>query len=283
MALSLVHKFGLPVADVALRAKVTARTSDGISIGGRRGSSLIEKQAALQEGRAMAGVEDRTPQYLKRDRSTMEGRKDQGRAAWKNAVQSAPGFVCLMWGRRSRGSVGAAAILAWRMAVFFDCAGWSSRACASARSAVDSGKEAKDQYETLRKFPESSRREWIYIAAAGLALSWVSGAFAALCESPPNFINYQTTGAVLGRLHGIKRAFATVSKEADGRTAREAINWKMRVRHALEDEIDARTITENNTGSDSIDKEVRGRQQQKALLPKPLDNITGSGEGAGGE
>ena len=105
----------------------------------------------------------------------------------------------------------------------------------------------------------------------------------ALCESPPSWINYQTTEVVFRRLHGIERAFATVSKEADWRAPKGAKNWKTRVQYALLDEIGARKITENNTVIDSIDKEVRERLQQKALLHKSLNKVTGSGEGAGGE
>ena len=53
---------------------------------------------------------------------------------------------------------------------------------------------------------------------------------------------------------------------------------------ALLDEIDARKLAEGGTIIDSVEREVRGRLQQKAFLQKTLLKLPGAhGEGASAE
>ena len=51
----------LQVVDVSVRARVASRPWAGITVGGLRGLSVVEKQRALTKAQAMIAVQDVTP------------------------------------------------------------------------------------------------------------------------------------------------------------------------------------------------------------------------------
>ena len=105
----------------------------------------------------------------------------------------------------------------------------------------------------------------------------------AVQESPPEWINYETTEVAFRRLHGIERAFAQVSQLSDWKAPRGAKAWKTRIQHAVLDEIDARKLSEGGMIIESLEREMRDRLQQKALLQKSLSKLGPSEGAASGE
>ena len=82
-------------------------------------------------------------------------------------------------------------------------------------------------------------------------------------------------------MHGIERAFANVWKEVDWKAPKgNTKGWKTKVQFRLLDEIDIRSLDENGTVIDSVEKEVRERLQTKALLEKALGKL---GDAPGGD
>ena len=84
----------------------------------------------------------------------------------------------------------------------------------------------------------------------------------------------------LRRLHDIEPAFASVTRESDWRPVKGNKNWKTKVQYAVLDEIDARKLAEGGTVIEAVEKEVRERLQQKALMAKVLGQVDRPGDGA---
>ena len=56
-------------------------------------------------------------------------------------------------------------------------------------------------------------------------------------------------------------------------------NWKTNVQYALLDEIDAHRLSEGGSVIESVEREVRERLQQIALLQQPLLKMPGGPQG----
>ena len=124
----------------------------------------------------------------------------------------------------------------------------------------------------VRDFVQAKGLEGNHVANEMLLLSIMIDK--AIVESPAEWVNYKTTEIAFRRLHGIERAFANVWKESDWRAPKgNTKGWKTKVQFRLLDEIDIRSLDENGTVIDSVEKEVRERLQTKALLEKALGKL----------
>jgi len=127
----------------------------------------------------------------------------------------------------------------------------------------------------VKEFVQQKCLEGNHLANEMLLLSMLVDR--SMVESPAEWINYKTTEIAFRRLHAIERAFALVTKESDWRAPKGAgKTWKTKVQYALLDEIDIRSLDENGTVIDAVEKEVRERLQSKALLQKALGKLQDS-------
>ena len=135
--------------------------------------------------------------------------------------------------------------------------------------------------EYVKQFIKEKELEGNHLGSEMLLLAMMIDK--AVQESPAEWINYQTTEVAFRRLHGIERAFAQVSQQSDWKAPRGAKSWKTGVQYAVLDEIDARKLSEGGVITESLEKEVRDRLQQKALLQKSLSKLGPHEEAARGE
>ena len=96
----------------------------------------------------------------------------------------------------------------------------------------------------------------------------------AVMESNDDWINHKSTEIALRRLYGLERAFGPVRSVADWKPSKNAGGkWRSKVQFHLMDEIDVGTMDPDNIGIEAVDKEVRERLKDKALLAKSLGNL----------
>ena len=80
----------------------------------------------------------------------------------------------------------------------------------------------------------------------------------------------------LHRLYGIERALEPVQVEADWKPPRSGSKgWRTKVLYHLLDEIDVGGLDKDGVGIEPVDREVRERLREKALLNKSLGQLHG--------
>ena len=96
----------------------------------------------------------------------------------------------------------------------------------------------------------------------------------AVMESNDDWINHKSTEIALRRLYGLERAFGPVRTVADWKPSKNSGGkWRSKVQFHLMDEIDVGAMDPDNIGIEAVDKEVRERLKDKALLAKSLGNL----------
>ena len=96
----------------------------------------------------------------------------------------------------------------------------------------------------------------------------------AIAEAGDEWINYKTTEMAMRRLYGLERAFAPVRCVADWKPTKGAgAKWRSKVMFHVMDEIDVGALDKDGIGIEAVDKEVRERLKDKALLAKSLGQL----------
>ena len=94
-----------------------------------------------------------------------------------------------------------------------------------------------------------------------------------LIEAPPEWVNYKTTEIAFRRMHAIERAFELVRGAHDWRPPKQPKGWKSKVNYLVLSELDPLKSTEEDVLIEGVEKELRERLAQKALLQKTLDKL----------
>ena len=92
-------------------------------------------------------------------------------------------------------------------------------------------------------------------------------------RSVPNAINTEGVEIICRRLHGIRRAFGNVKRQADWKQPRGqgGQKWKSKVNWELCDQYDIRALDAEELIIPDADEEVRHRLERMALFQKYLD------------
>ena len=108
----------------------------------------------------------------------------------------------------------------------------------------------------------------------------------AVVEGGQDWINLKSTEMAMRRLYGIERALENVRSESDWKQPKGGFKgWKTKVQYHVLEQIDVGGLDKDGIGIEAVDKEVRARLQEKALLSKALAQLADvSGvAGSGGE
>ena len=96
----------------------------------------------------------------------------------------------------------------------------------------------------------------------------------ALVESPAEWINYKTTEMAFRRLYGLERAFEPVKSLHDWKPPKNpSKQWRSKMLLNVMDEIDVGSMDPEGHGIEAVDKEVRERLKDRALLAKSLGHL----------
>ena len=110
-----------------------------------------------------------------------------------------------------------------------------------------------------------------------LAAEWLMLAILidrAVIEGSSGRVNLKSTEMAMRRLYGIERALELVHAEGDWRPPKGGSKgWRSKVQYHLLDDIDVGGIDKGGLGIEAVDKEVRDRLKEKALLAKSLGQL----------
>ena len=94
-----------------------------------------------------------------------------------------------------------------------------------------------------------------------------------MIEAPAEWINYKTTEIAFRRIHAIERAFDMVRSSQDWRPPKQPKGWKSKVNYIVLSELDPMKSAQEDVLIEGVEKELRDRLAQKALLQKTLDKL----------
>ena len=98
----------------------------------------------------------------------------------------------------------------------------------------------------------------------------------AIAEAPPEWMNYKTTEVALRRLYALERAFEPVRGLHDWKPPKNpSKHWRSKVLLNVMDEIDVGSMDPDGHGIESVDREVRERLKDRALIAKSLAHLGG--------
>ena len=96
----------------------------------------------------------------------------------------------------------------------------------------------------------------------------------AVVEGGQAWINLKSTEMALRRLYGIERALENVRCEADWRQPKGGQKgWRTKVQYHVLEQIDVGGLDKDGIGIEAVDREVRERLKEKALLSKALGQL----------
>ncbi|CAK0837144.1 unnamed protein product [Prorocentrum cordatum] len=94
-----------------------------------------------------------------------------------------------------------------------------------------------------------------------------------MVEAPAEWINYKTTESAFRRIHAVERAFEMVRTSHNWRAPKQPKEWKSKVNYPVLSELNPMNCSDEDVLIEGVEKELRERLAQKALLQKTLDKL----------